>query len=128
MCESFRVSSAIIDPGYHIILLSYHPPFDSNCQTVPRKDHGENIPIKSINQLDLERYIMRRCKTKKERHHFFLLLFFLLHPRQKMGQKENKQTAASCQVQNRSVKSSYCHLPDQSQFFFFDSPFITTRR
>ena len=37
MCKSFHVSSTIIDPGYHIILLSYNSHFDSDIQTVPRK-------------------------------------------------------------------------------------------
>ena len=72
VCKLFLVSSAmIIDPSYHIILLSYHPGFDSNSRTIPRKYPGENIPIKSIYRLDLLRCIMRRCKTEKERCCFF---------------------------------------------------------
>ena len=116
LCKLFCVSSAIIDLSYHIILLSYHPRFDSYSQTIPRKYPGQNISIKSICRLDLVRYIMRRCKTEKERRRFlfcFLFcLFFSLNPRQKWGEKKNKQTAMSCQ--NCSVRSSYCHLPDQS--------------
>ena len=84
--KSFHVSSAIINPGYHIILLSYHPCFDSNSQTISRKYPGENIPIKSIYRLDLVRYIMRRCKTEKERRLF--LFFFYSDPRQQWGKKK----------------------------------------
>ena len=109
VCKSFRVSSAMIDPSYHIILLLHHPGFDSNSQTVPRKYPGESIPIKSIYQLDLVRCIMRRSKTEKERHRFFYSI------PDKNGAKKHKQTAMSCQ--NRSITSSYRHLPDQSQFF-----------
>ena len=53
LCKSFRVRSTIIDPGYHIILLSDHPRFDSNNQTVPRKStlgkypHQNDLPTRS---------------------------------------------------------------------------------
>ena len=75
---------------------------------VPGKYPGKNIPIKSIYWLDLVRCIMRWCKTEKEWHRF---LFSSILDKNGVKRKTNK-------LQNRSVKSSYCHLPDQSQFFF----------
>ena len=51
VCKLFRVSLTIIDPGYHVILLSYHPHFDSDSQTVPRKyPHRIDLLTRTIYQ------------------------------------------------------------------------------